>query len=662
MTTKKFPDDDFDADPGVPGAARNRSPFDDDDDDFSLESLPQGNAGIGDQRYAEIARELSEMDAAIDRGPLANNGLPPAGVMPLDDFDDLQQEFDQRANQSPLAPARWDQPADDFESLQDLTLDETREPDSMDHEVAAEPAHHHFDGGLEESNIEPTIQPAIYHEPVDAIHLNKTPDNTESQTFVAPEVPSLPSPPFDDFTTDAAPDMPAPFEAVSLEKPPIPDDMPATAPTIPAPTVLAPLPYDDFLPTDEEELPPPPAVAASIDDFEPFDAPPSIISQPIATASMGETVADITEAEFFDDDPAQPPPIYPEDNETDNDDDDSDDDSDALPPPVMDGTRIPLMDLGSHGFDRLALGFHKRARAAQGLLQRRYSLYGVDLLSMIDQKCAKWLATSNPPYRIEIETIANKLKAPGTYAMNLFFEFGCTTAVAPDAEGGSRLLHTMDWSLTGLGRMIVAARRDSEHGSWVNITWPGYVGSLQGIAPGRFAAVINQAPTGTSKQPWINWVTSKLKWQNQKDMPPSFLLRRAFEECKDFDSAVALIEKTPICFPAIFTVVGIQEGEFAVIERTENDRKTQKRQMAVTNHWLNSDFSGRPIGYKSEDRLVAVKSRLSKGVDGWDWLRPPVLNPTTRIAMDLNPKTARMRIIGYEGLDPVTAPLDIYAD
>ena len=82
----------------------------------------------------------------------------------------------------------------------------------------------------------------------------------------------------------------------------------------------------------------------------------------------------------------------------------------------------------------------------------------------------------------------------------------------------------------------------------------------------------------------------------------------------------------------------------------------------MTNHWLNSDFDGKPIGYKSQDRLVAVKSRMSEGVDQWDWLHPPVLNPTTRIAMDLNPKTARMRIIGYDGLEPITIPLDIYAD
>ena len=145
-------------------------------------------------------------------------------------------------------------------------------------------------------------------------------------------------------------------------------------------------------------------------------------------------------------------------------------------------------------------------------------------------------------------------------------------------------------------------------------------------------------------------------------MPPSFLLRRVFEECKDFDTAVAMLEKVPICFPAIFSIVGIKDGEFAIIERTETDRKTHKRQTAVTNHWLNSDFDGKPIGYKSQDRLVAVKSRMSEGVDQWDWLHPPVLNPTTRIAMDLNPKTARMRIIGYDGLEPITIPLDIYAD
>ena len=43
-----------------------------------------------------------------------------------------------------------------------------------------------------------------------------------------------------------------------------------------------------------------------------------------------------------------------------------------------------------------------------------------------------------------------------------------------------------------LGDLV--ARHESPAGSWLNVTWPGFVGVLTGMAPGRFSIAYNQAP------------------------------------------------------------------------------------------------------------------------------------------------------------------------
>ena len=344
-----------------------------------------------------------------------------------------------------------------------------------------------------------------------------------------------------------------------------------------------------------------------------------------------------------------------------------DDEEEVAPPPPPPkkrkkhrGPGVPLIDIGEGGFHKLAEAYPKRLRAVHDLAVRKLTEKG---LKIVDGACKKWADKASVPYRLEIDGVSNALNGdPGTYVINLAFEMACTTGAVEDAEGGSRLLHTLDWKLDGLGRLAVAARRHAPAGMWVNVTWPGYVGCLQGVAPGRFAAAINHAPINGKGPGYLAWPMSKLKWWGQKGVPPGLLLRKVFDECEDFDAAVEMIEKTPIAYPAIFSVLGTQEGEFSVIERTENSKSTQKRAPAVTNHWLNNEFGGTVMAYQSSERLVAMKSRINKGIDADEWLVHPILNPETRLAVDLNPTTGRMRIRGYQGLQPTTSLLDIYAD
>ena len=56
------------------------------------------------------------------------------------------------------------------------------------------------------------------------------------------------------------------------------------------------------------------------------------------------------------------------------------------------------------------------------------------------------------------------------------------------------LLRTLDWPFNGLGRHIAVAHMRGAGGDFFSVTWPGYVGALTAMAPGRFAACVNQAP------------------------------------------------------------------------------------------------------------------------------------------------------------------------
>ncbi len=67
-------------------------------------------------------------------------------------------------------------------------------------------------------------------------------------------------------------------------------------------------------------------------------------------------------------------------------------------------------------------------------------------------------------------------------------------AYEADAAGAPVLRRTLDWPFRGLGKCVEIAWQSGPAGEFYNVTWPGPVGVLSAMAPGRFCAVINQAP------------------------------------------------------------------------------------------------------------------------------------------------------------------------
>lgn len=116
-------------------------------------------------------------------------------------------------------------------------------------------------------------------------------------------------------------------------------------------------------------------------------------------------------------------------------------------------------------------------------------------LHLADALARDWLAASGTPYAGELERIAEGSGVVGAHLLNASYEWGCTTLAAPAPDGRSaRLLRTLDWPFHGLGARVECVRQRGPAGGFVHLTWPGAVGVLTGLAPGRFAAAINQAP------------------------------------------------------------------------------------------------------------------------------------------------------------------------
>jgi hypothetical protein len=164
-------------------------------------------------------------------------------------------------------------------------------------------------------------------------------------------------------------------------------------------------------------------------------------------------------------------------------------------------------------------------------------------------------------------------------------------------------------------------------------------------------------------------------------MPPDQLLRHTFEVCDDYAAARRLLETMPVARAAIFTLVGCAAGETCVIERTETGFLTRETNTSAANDWvperprwegrigtrrfLISSFAD-AAGYSRARRESLAGWNGSPAARNFDWVRPPVLNPYTRLAVALCPGRGILRVVGYDVTgaelpEPVTQPCEVDA-
>lgn len=278
-------------------------------------------------------------------------------------------------------------------------------------------------------------------------------------------------------------------------------------------------------------------------------------------------------------------------------------------------------------------------------------------LRLADKISRAWLARTGHPYLAEIDEVAAALGRPGGHFFNVHYEWGCTTGVKSSEDGRSaRLLRVLDWATNGLGRHIVAARSRGPAGDYVSLTWPGFTGVLQGMAPGRFSAALNQAPMDNpiGYLP-VDWALNRFRVWRRPHLTPAHLLRRVFEQARDFAEARSLLTETPLSVPTIFTLAGLAPAEGAVIERKEEQARIYSGNVCAVNAWEQAGWRGRPRGDANDDRRSTMTGEVAVAGMALDWLKPPILNSTTRLALVADATTGAIVAQGYEASGAATA-------
>jgi hypothetical protein len=288
------------------------------------------------------------------------------------------------------------------------------------------------------------------------------------------------------------------------------------------------------------------------------------------------------------------------------------------------------------------------------------------LVRLADTLARRWLERSASPYVAEVAAIAALADGPGVFVVNTAYEWACTVATKSGGTTAPVLVRTLDWPFAGLGRGLTVARQAGPAGEFWNVTWPGAVGVLSAVAPGRFAATINQAPLyrrtrGFLLRP-VDYVANAIDaWLHVRHAPPAHVLRQVFETAPDYASAQAMLAKMPVARPVLFALIGTRPNETCVIERTATTARLIEGRVILANDWRSPQpgweprFCAEPAATDSRDRCAALAAAVSMPSEPFGWLKPPVLNWATRVALEMCAADATLRVLGYEPVSR-TAP------
>ena len=308
---------------------------------------------------------------------------------------------------------------------------------------------------------------------------------------------------------------------------------------------------------------------------------------------------------------------------------------------------IPFVDATEGGALDVA-----RAEAGrfQAVLRAGREHYGVLPIGIGDIVSRNWLKRQHNPLADEIDAVATEAGKSGAWLLNLSYEWSCTTGAGPDPSGnGNRMLRTLDWPLDGLGETVVVAKFKGKAGPYYNVTWPGFVGVVTAMAPGRFSAAINQPPFRKwSRSCWLDWGINRSRLMARKALPPTHLLRDIFDTCATYDEARERLIETPLAIPAFFTLSGTGPDQACLIEREEDAASIHESPTACANHWVARDVPGHYRGVDSPGRLNLMAETRDNAADGFDWVAAPILNETTRIAVVANALEGKLLVRGYE--------------
>jgi hypothetical protein len=317
---------------------------------------------------------------------------------------------------------------------------------------------------------------------------------------------------------------------------------------------------------------------------------------------------------------------------------------------------VPVVDIRIGGPVAHAAARRAAMEELRGACLGCFPAVARSLVPVGDAIARRWLERSTSPYTAEVIEIARLTERPGVFLVNTSYEWGCTAACCGEVPS---LVRTLDWPFAGLGRGLTVARQAGPAGEFWNVTWPGAVGVLTALAPGRFAATINQAPlyrrTRGDVLRWIDYAANAIRtYARVRFAPPAHVLRQVFETASNYGEAKEMLSRLPMARPSLIALVGTRPGESCVIERTETQAWMAEGPFAVANDWQSARVGweprscGRPVELDSRERRDALSACVGAIKQPFDWLKPPVHNWATRVAVEMCAADGTLRVIGLE--------------
>jgi len=309
---------------------------------------------------------------------------------------------------------------------------------------------------------------------------------------------------------------------------------------------------------------------------------------------------------------------------------------------------------------------------------------------------------NNPPYGAEMLDVAGLSNGtPGAITLNLSHDIACSTGIYTTPQGAPSLVRLLDWDLK-MSAVTIALTRQGQGGDWMDISYPGFTGTVTAIGP-HFAAAINRAPMPGRPHkikvanhvkyapPLVDDMISRIKTILSPHISPIHLLRQTFEQCVSFDEAVKKIVEAETSCSVIIPIAGKTADEAAIIYKdldycaistfsqggdklralfadNANVAIIEETSLAAANHW--------PVGYglapaherrftNSEGRVDTLIKALS-GAKDQDIFERLHLSETdvdglnvvssTALVAELTPATRAIRTVTLQGQKLVQKP------
>lgn len=196
---------------------------------------------------------------------------------------------------------------------------------------------------------------------------------------------------------------------------------------------------------------------------------------------------------------------------------------------------------------------------------------------------------------------------------------GCT-AFGVEGPSGPLLARNLDWiTAGGLLTSETLVANFHRHGvvRYRTVTWPGFIGCLSGVAPGRFAVTLNAV---LSDDP------------PHLAAPVAFVLREVLESAASFEDARDVLRRVELASDCLLLLTGCAPGEMAVIERTPTRsalRGPDQGVLVVTNDYralsatdrTHATLSETACGRYDRARARAVAERPTAASECLDILR-----------------------------------------